>query len=213
MAESTEQDPTGARFEGPGLRAPLASPIVTERLTLRAYREDDLEPTLAYYALPEVARYIPFEPWTREVAVEQLAKRLRRTGIDDDKKELGLVVEHAGKVIGDVCLWCADDTRKRGEMGWAFRPDVAGRGFATEAVRALVDVAFGHYGMQRVFAQLDARNTASATLCERVGMSREAHLRRDWWAKGEWSDTLVYGLLREEWTTSGSRGTRKPVRG
>ena len=211
MAESTEQDLTGARFEGSGLRAPLALPITTERLALRIYREDDLEPTLAYYALPEVARYIPFEPWTRHVAVEQLKKRLRRTGIDDDKKELGLVVEHAGKVIGDVCLWCADDTRKRGEMGWAFRPDVAGRGFATEAVRALVDVAFGRYGMQRVFAQLDARNSASARLCERVGMSREAHLRRDWWAKGEWSDTLVYGLLREEWD-SGRTATVKPVR-
>jgi aminoglycoside 6'-N-acetyltransferase len=184
---------------GRGVPTPLRLPLVTERLTLRTYREDDLEPTLAYYALPEVARYIPYEPWTHEVAVEQLTKRLRRTGIDDDTKELALVVEHGGQVVGDVCLWCADDTRRRGEMGWAFRPDVAGHGFATEAVRALVAVAFDEYGMQRVFAQLDARNSASARLCERVGMSKEAHLRRDWWGKGEWSDTLVYGLLREEW--------------
>ena len=191
MAEITEPDR--------GVRAPLALPIVTARLTVRTYREDDLEPTLAYYALPEVARYIPFEPWTREHAVEQLAKRMRRSGVDGDEKSLGLVVEHAGQVIGDVVVWCADDTRLRGEMGWAFRPDAAGQGFATEAVRALVDVALGHYGMQRVFAQLDARNTPSARLCERVGMRREAHLRRDWWGKGEWSDTLVYGLLREEW--------------
>ena len=190
-----------AEFTGPDGHAPkpLPLPVVTERLTLRGYREDDLEPTLAYYALPEVARYIPYEPWTREDAVEQLTKRLRRTGIDTDEKALGLVVEHAGQVIGDVALWCADDTRQRGEMGWAFRPDVTGHGFATEAAHALVDVALGHYGMQRVFAQLDARNTASARLCERVGMTQEAHLRRDWWGKGEWSDTLVYGLLREEW--------------
>jgi RimJ/RimL family protein N-acetyltransferase len=193
MAEFTETAGSTS-----GARA-LTLPIATERLVLRAYREDDLEPTLAYYSLPEVARYIPFEPWTHEDAVEQLGRRLRRTGIDADERGLGLVVEHAGQVIGDVALWCADDTGRRGEMGWAFRPDVAGRGFATEAVRALVDVAFGHYGMQRVLAQLDARNAASARLCERVGMSREAHLRRDWWSKGEWSDTLVYGLLREEW--------------
>ena len=182
-----------------GLPTPLRLPLVTERLTLRTYREDDLEPTLAYYALPEVARYIPYEPWTHDEAVEQLTKRLRRTGIDEDEKALGLVVEHGGQVIGDVGLWCADDTRQRGEMGWAFRPDATGHGFATEAVHALVDVAFGDYGMQRVLAQLDARNAASARLCERVGMSQEAHLRRDWWGKGEWSDTLVYGLLREEW--------------
>jgi RimJ/RimL family protein N-acetyltransferase len=194
MAESTESAGSTS-----GARAPLALPIVTERLTLRTYREDDLEPTLAYYALPEVARYIPYEPWTHEDAVEQLHRRLRRTGIDGEEKALGLVAEHGGRVIGDVGLWCADDTRRRGEMGWAFRPDVTGHGFATETVRAVVDVAFGHYGMQRVFAQLDARNSASARLCERVGMRQEAHLRRDWWCKGEWSDTLVYGLLREEW--------------
>ena len=193
MAELTEPPGPTSRT-----RTPLTLPLVTERLALRTYREEDLEPTLAYYALPEVARYIPYEPWTRADAVEQLAKRMRRTGIDDERA-LGLVVEHAGQVIGDVALWCADDTGQRGEMGWAFRPDVTGHGFATEAVRALVDVALGHYGMQRVFAQLDARNTPSATLCERVGMSQEAHLRRDWWGKGEWSDTLVYGLLREEW--------------
>jgi aminoglycoside 6'-N-acetyltransferase len=194
MAEFTESGSSTS-----GARAPLPLPIVTERLTLRTYRAEDLEPTLAYYALPEVARYIPYEPWTHEDAVAQLRRRLRRIGIDDEEKALGLVVEHDGQVIGDVGLWCADDTRRRGEMGWAFRPDAAGHGFATEAVRALVHVAFGHYGMQRVFAQLDARNTASARLCERVGMRQEAHLRRDWWGKGEWSDTLVYGLLREEW--------------
>jgi RimJ/RimL family protein N-acetyltransferase len=191
MAELTEP--------GRDVPTPLRLPLVTERLTLRTYREDDLEPTLAYYALPEVARYIPYEPWTREAAVEQLQRRMRRTGIGGDQSALGLVVEHTGHVIGDVALWCVDDTRQRGEMGWAFRPDVTGHGFATEAVRALVDLALGHYGMQRVFAQLDARNTPSARLCERVGLTREAHLRRDWWGKGEWSDTLVYGLLREEW--------------
>jgi RimJ/RimL family protein N-acetyltransferase len=210
MTELTEQDPSSAGSETPGV--PLALPITTERLTLRTYREDDLEPTLAYYSLPEVARYIPFEPWTRELAAEQLTKRMRRTGVGGDEKSLGLVVEHAGQVIGDVVVWCADDTRQRGEMGWAFRPDVAGQGFATEAVRALIDLALGHYGMQRVFAQLDARNGPSARLCERVGMSQEAHLRRDWWGKGEWSDTLVYGLLREEWNGLRLDATRGPVR-
>ena len=50
-------------------------------------------------------------------------------------------------------------------------------------------------------AQLDARNTASARLCERLGMTLEAHLRQDWWSKGEWTDTLVYGLLADEWPT------------
>jgi aminoglycoside 6'-N-acetyltransferase len=177
----------------------VTAPITTERLTLRTHRPDDLEPLRAYYGNPDVARYLPFEPWDDDLARESLEKRLQRTGIQGDCTSLGVVAELDGRVIGDVVLWCSDDTRQRAEVGWAFHPDVAGQGYATEAVRAVLGVAFGTYGMQRVFAQLDARNTRSARLCERVGMTREGHLRRDWWGKGEWSDTLVYGMLREEW--------------
>jgi aminoglycoside 6'-N-acetyltransferase len=185
----------------PGAGAPLALPITTARMTLRLHRPDDLEPLRAYYGNPEVARYLPFEPWDDELARESVEKRLQRTGVEGDCTSLGVVAEREGRVIGDVVLWCVDDTRQRAEIGWAFHPDVAGQGYATEAVRAVLDVAFGTYGMQRVFAQLDARNTASARLCERVGMTKEGHLRREWWGKGEWSDALVYGLLREEWQT------------
>jgi RimJ/RimL family protein N-acetyltransferase len=79
-----------------------------------------------------------------------------------------------------------------------FHPDHTGQGFATEAVRAVLGLAFDFYRMHRVVAQLDARNERSARLCERVGMRREGHLRQDWWSKGEWTDTLVYGLLAAE---------------
>jgi rhodanese-related sulfurtransferase len=75
----------------------------------------------------------------------------------------------------------------------------AGLGYATEAVQALIGVAFGTYGMRRVIAHVDSRNAASARLCERVGMKREAHLRQDCWTKGEWTDSLIYGLLAREW--------------
>jgi aminoglycoside 6'-N-acetyltransferase len=183
----------------PGGRTPVNLPITTARLTLRVHRPADLEPLRAYYGDPEVARYLPFEPWDDDLARDSMAKRLLRTGREGDCTSLGLVAELEGRVIGDVVMWCVDETRLRAEAGWAFHPDVAGRGYATEAVRAVLGVAFSCYGMQRVFAQLDARNTRSARLCERLGMTREAHLRRDWWGKGEWSDSLVYGLLREEW--------------
>lgn len=174
-------------------------PIQTERLLLRAHRPDDLEPLLAYYSDPEVARYIPWQPWSRAEAEEHLAKRLTRTGIHQRDSTLAFVVEREERVIGDIVLWPADDTLERGEMGWAFHPAASGHGYATEAVRALIGVAFGTYRMRRVFAQLDARNTASARLCERVGMKQEAHLRQDCWAKGEWTDSLIYGLLASEW--------------
>jgi aminoglycoside 6'-N-acetyltransferase len=173
-------------------------PIQTQRLQLRAHRVDDLEPLLDYYSDPEVSRYLPWEPWSRAEAEEHLQKRLRRTGIDTRDSAVALVVEHEQRLIGDVVLWPADDTLERGEMGWAFHPAAAGRGYATQAVQALIDIAFGTCGMRRVIARLDARNTPSARVCERVGMTREAYLREDFWAKGEWVDTVIYGLLAAE---------------
>lgn len=179
--------------------AGLVLPIETERLRLRLHRPDDLDALLDYYSDPEVARYTPFVAWTRADAEEYLEKRLRRTGIERPDTALGLVIERNGRVIGDVILWPADDTLLRGEMGWALHPDTVGHGYATEAVRALIRIAFETYGMRRLIAQLDPRNAPSARLCERVGMKREAHLREDYWSKGEWSDTLIYGLLAQEW--------------
>ncbi|HET7357210.1 MAG TPA: GNAT family N-acetyltransferase [Nocardioidaceae bacterium] len=178
----------------------LLFPIQTPRLLLRPHRWEDIEPLLAYYADPVVARYIPWEPWSRHDAEEQVRKRVSRTGIVDASSILGLVVEREGRVIGDVLLWPADETLSRGEVGWAFHPEFAGKGFATEATQALFDVAFEHYGMHRLVAHVDARNVASARLCERLGMTKEAHLRKDQWAKGEWTDTVIYGLLAEEWS-------------
>ncbi|WP_327077474.1 GNAT family N-acetyltransferase [Janibacter sp. Soil728] len=173
-------------------------PIRTERLTLRAHSEDDLESLLEYESLPEVARYLPFHPWTRETGREHLAKRLLRLGLDTPARSLGLVVEREGRVIGDVVLWVTDETGAKGEMGWAFRPDVAGQGFATEAAAAVLEIGFARYGMHRIIAQMDARNTASARVAERLGMQLEATPRLDYWSKGEWTDSLVYAALASD---------------
>jgi RimJ/RimL family protein N-acetyltransferase len=52
-------------------------------------------------------------------------------------------------------------------------------------------------------AQLDPRNAASARLCDRLGMRREAYFREDMWFEGEWGDTAVYALLAAEWRAAG----------
>jgi len=169
----------------------LPLPVHTERLVLRPFRLDDVDATLAYRGDPGVARFIPREPWTREQTQERVREYLGRTSITGSSSVLSLAVERSGRMIGDVVLWPLDDSLTRGE--------VAGRGYATEAVMALFGLAFGPLRMHRVTANVDARNTASWRLCERLGMTREGLLRRDLPAKDGWADRLVYGLLAEEW--------------
>lgn len=54
---------------------------------------------------------------------------------------------------------------------------------------------FRDYAIHRIQANMDARNLASAKLCERIGMRREAHFTQDYWSKGEWTDSYVYAML------------------
>ncbi len=174
-------------------------PLQTARLTLRHHRAEDIGDLLAYYSDPAVCLYLLNEPWDLTKAKEAMAIRLERLGIDGVGSGLSVVVELNSEVIGDIALRPADDTLSVGNIGWVFNPSHAGHGYATEAVRAVIGVAFEHYRMHRIKAQLDVRNTDSARLCERLGMTKEAHLREEWWNKGEWTDNAIYGLLRREW--------------
>jgi RimJ/RimL family protein N-acetyltransferase len=63
-----------------------------------------------------------------------------------------------------------------GEIGYVLHPDHGGQGLASEAVRALLEIAFVTIGLHRVSARIDARNLRSLRLAERLGMRREAHL-------------------------------------
>ena len=179
-------------------------PLHSARLTLRHHRPEDIRALLSYYSDPDVCLYLLNEPWDLAKAEEQMAIRLGRLGIDGVGSGLSLVVELDSEVIGDIALRPADETMSVGNIGWVFNPSHGGHGYATEAVGAVIDIAFQHYGMHRIKAQLDVRNTASARLCERLGMTKEAHLREEWWNKGEWTDNAIYGLLRHEWGRSES---------
>lgn len=184
----------------------LSLPLTTDRLRLRAYRESDAEALLPVMSREDVSQFLLQGPWTAEVARTEIAKRLARTGLETESRALALVIETAddlesiegSQIIGVIALWCDEDSDSKAEIGWILDPAAGGHGFATEAAIAMLNVAFDHYGLHRVFAQMDARNAASAKMAARIGMRQEAHLRQDWWSKGEWTDTLVFGMLRSD---------------
>jgi RimJ/RimL family protein N-acetyltransferase len=98
----------------------------------------------------------------------------------------------------------ASSEHATGEIGYVLHPAHTGRGYATEAIRALLPLAFDELRLHRLFARLDARNSASAKVCRRLGMRQEAHLRENEWFKGEWTDEIVFALLAHEWRAQSS---------
>ena len=173
----------------------LTFPLHSPRLVLRPHRETDVEALHRIYSRADVARYLLEEPWTAAIAVEKVNGRLAKDDLDGQSGALALVLERDGNPIGDVALWYTDPERRVTEIGWVLDPEHGGQGFATEAVRAVLDLAFDHYRVHRVAAQMDVRNDGSAKLAANAGMRHEAHLRQNWWSKGEWTDTVIFGML------------------
>ena len=179
-------------------------PITTERLTLRSFRPGDEDDVFTYRSVASVVRYIPGEPKTREQVADLVAERATAGRIDPTSPNLTLAVELDGRVIGDVLILLEGLDGKDGrqaEIGWVVAPDVAGRGDATEAARAIADVAFREVGVHRVWAELEPENSASAAVCERLGMRREAVFVKASWFKERWTDLAVYAIVEDEWST------------
>ncbi len=206
-------EPTGADQAGGGLTAPEPAsgrpgrtgpglPRRTERLLLRPFRHGDEADVLAYRSREDVVRYMHAEPLPEDAAEAFIAERLGATQIAADNDGIILAVEHDGRVIGDVVIRTGQLADRQAEIGWAFNPEYHGRGFAAEAARELLVLAFCDLGMHRAWAQIDPRNRASARLCERLGMRKEAHFVQDMWFKGAWGDTTIYALLAAEWPDS-----------
>jgi len=170
-------------------------PLRTERLVLREWRADDAAAFTRAWADEDYASLL----LTRTMNAAEVGEMVRRRMDPGDGMFVGLVVEHDGEVVGDSILILGGTGLSEGEIGWTIIPGQGGRGYATEAARAMLELGFEHYGLRRIVANLDARNDRSAALCERLGMRREVHKRGDFWSKGRWTDSYEYGLLRDEW--------------
>ena len=176
----------------------FTEPIVTERLVLRPITVADVDDVHSYQSLPEVAEYQMFEPRTREVVLEKTIEQAAALRLEAEGDYLQVAVEESGRVIGGLYFAIKSLDNLCGEIGWSLHPSYQGRGFATEAARAILELGFG-MGLHRIVAELDPRNAASIALCLRLGMRHEAHHVEDLMFKGAWADTGVYAILAREW--------------
>lgn len=144
--------------------------IDTPRLLLRRPQLSDVDAVLDYRSRPDVARYLSAGTWTREKAEQELALYAAADfAAAGDELVLLAEIRETGAVVGEVGLVRLDDERSA-EVGYVFHPEFGGQGYATEAVRAVLDDAFDRWGFDRVIAQTDEANRASRVLCERLGM-------------------------------------------
>jgi ribosomal-protein-alanine N-acetyltransferase len=96
------------------------------------------------------------------------------------------------------------------EIGYILRRDQWGTGIAREAVTRVIDHGFGEMGLRRIFADTDPENPGSIGLLERLGFQREGRLRGEWETHIGVRDSLIYGLLRDDWKAQPAVATDVP---
>jgi RimJ/RimL family protein N-acetyltransferase len=187
------------------------SPIRTKRLLIRPFREDDIDGFLERRNDPDVARYQDWElPYSRERAERVVEQVVGLAGPEEGEWWMAIVCDpDSEEVFGDVgaeLSWLG----RTAEVGFTFAKEHWGRGYAVEAVEALVEHLFDVVGVTRVFGMLHPDNPASALVLERTGFLFEGHTRSSFWVGDELSDDWIYGMTRPDWETWRNRPRRPP---
>jgi RimJ/RimL family protein N-acetyltransferase len=176
--------------------------LETDRLRLRPVTEGDADALFAMHSSAHVLRYWDSPPWSDRARAERFIAMSRQLADEGTGARVILERRTDGVFVG----WCGlsrwNPDYRSAALGYCLDDAAWGHGYATEAARALLQWAFDTLDLNRVQAETDTRNLASARVLEKLGFVREGTLREDCVVNGEVSDSWVFGLLRREWPSS-----------
>lgn len=159
-----------------------------DQVTLRTIRPADYSFIERHFNDPAIRTQagVPL-PWSESTVAEF---------VEETDETVQFLVCRDGSPIGHVVLTELDTQARTAELGWlVITPEEQGNGYATEAGHLCLDHAFDDRGLHKVWAQVNADNTASVKLLETVGFQREGVLREHEYANGGRIDVYRYGRL------------------
>lgn len=183
------------------MQDPSFDQLASRRLVIRRFVPGDAEAFSSYRSDPEVARYQDWDcPYPIGEARKFMASLDRLApGTPGTWFQFAVALAPSSILIGDVALRTSRTDSRQAELGFTFASAHQRQGFATEAVQAVLQYAFRHLAMHRVFSRTDERNLRAQLLLERLGFRRKGELRKNVWFKGAWATDLVYAQLASEW--------------
>jgi RimJ/RimL family protein N-acetyltransferase len=173
---------------------------------LRPFTNEHADALFAMHSSAHVLRSWDAPPWTGPERAQRFIAACREMAEEGSGARPAIERVSDGAFVG----WCGltrwNPDYRSASMGYCLDDAAWGQGFATEAAGALLEWAFDTLELNRVQAEADTRNVASARVLEKLGFVREGTLREDCVVNGEVSDSWVYGLLRREWRTTTLEG-------
>ena len=167
----------------------MSTILETNRLLLRHQLPADLDDLWALYCDPEITKYIPDAPRTRQEAQEELEWHMHG---HPRFPELGLwatIHKDTGKFIGRCGLlpWTIEGQQEV-EVAYTIAREYWGQGLATEAAHAILDYGFEQLKLSRLICRIDEENRASRKVAEKIGMTFERE------AQDELGPFMIYSI-------------------
>ena len=176
--------------------------LATERLFLRAFREEDFAAVHSWAGDGEALQYMRFGPNSEEETRAFLRQAIAETRAEDCRNfHFIAVLRTTGEPIGEAALMRHGEDLA--DLGWILHRSYWKRGYGAEIGKALLEVGFGRLGLHRIIAHCDGENYGSYRVMENIGMRREGLFLQG--RKGNrvldyaWRDELAYAILQEEW--------------
>lgn len=159
-------------------------------VNLRIIEKEDLPTIKEWVCDPKFEG--EYEPFNQET-VKDLEKQYDDLG----KGQWFFIERKDGGKVGYMCHYLF--AGELVELGYAVLPEERNRGYCTEALRIMVDYLFINKPIVRIQVQTDERNMPSHKILEKAGFRKEGVLRKNYFSRGQWTDSALFSILREEW--------------
>jgi RimJ/RimL family protein N-acetyltransferase len=171
--------------------------LVGNKIYLRPLEKEDAKIFLPWFNDPQVTRYVvAYRPINLRAEEEFIDKALQ----DEHGLGLGIVIKGTDQLIGGTGLHHIDFRNRHASFGLTIgAKEEWGKGYGTEATRLMVQYAFETLNLNRVWLHVLEFNERGIRAYEKVGFQREGILRQAAFREGRYWNTIVMGILREEW--------------
>ena len=179
--------------------------MLGERIMLREFEQNDLGEMRKWITDPDSTRYLS-DTFVVPQTWEQTAGFLDAL-LSGSKPGVHLVIADimTGDYLGQCELMNVTDYSRKAELAIVLGPEHQGKGYGGEAIELLLELAFCHLNLNRVHLRVSSQNARALACYERAGFAREGVLRQDSFSGGEYRDTVIMGILRDEWLRTHKR--------
>lgn len=183
-----------------GLNLTSFPTLQTERLLLRAHLTTDAKFLFGLRSNEEVMRYIDKEN-PKNLKETEAKIKLMQDGFDK-KTSIAWVIalkEYPDEMIGEIGFYITDLSNYRAEVGYMLHPDFWRKGLISEALKKVITFGFREMRLHTISANINPRNDASRQILLKHGFEKEAYFKEDYYFRGKFLDSEIYGLLCRNW--------------